>query len=78
MAYPNYQDLNPDTAFTDVVTFVGGTWLNILTTITLIVSFGIATTQASQVAVARVLFAMGEMEYCQNNLHMSVKKHKVQ
>ncbi|OPJ64291.1 APC family permease [Clostridium chromiireducens] len=59
MAYPNYQDLNPDTAFTDVVTFVGGTWLNILTTITLIVSFGIATTQASQVAVARVLFAMG-------------------
>lgn len=59
MAYPNYQDLNPDTAFTDVVTFVGGTWLNILTTITLIVSFGIATTQASQVAVTRVLFAMG-------------------
>lgn len=59
MAYPNYQDLNPDTAFTDIVTFVGGTWLNILTTITLIVSFGIATTQASQVAVARVLFAMG-------------------
>lgn len=59
MAYPNYQDLNPDTAFTDVVTFVGGEWLNILTTITLIVSFGLATTQASQVAVARVLFAMG-------------------
>lgn len=59
MAYPNYQDLNPDTAFTDIVTFVGGTWLNILTTITLIVSFGIATTQASQVAVTRVLFAMG-------------------
>jgi len=58
MAYPAYQNLNENTAFIDVVTFVGGKWLTVLTTITLIVSFGIATTQASQAAVARVLFAM--------------------
>jgi len=76
MAYPNYQDLNPDTAFTDVVTFVGGTWLNILTTITLILSFGIATTQASQVAVARVLFAMGRDGVLPKQLaHISKKTH---
>lgn len=58
MAYPDYQKLNEDTAFIDVVAFVGGKWLTMLTTSTLIVSFGIATTQASQAAVARVLFAM--------------------
>ena len=76
MAYPNYQDLNPDTAFTDVVTFVGGTWLNIVTTITLILSFGIATTQASQVAVARVLFAMGRDGVLPKQLaHISKKTH---
>ncbi|ETI90352.1 MAG: Amino acid permease-associated region [Clostridium butyricum DORA_1] len=74
MAYPNYQDLNPDTAFTDVVNFVGGTWLNILTTITLIVSFGLATTQASQVAVARVLFAMGRDKVLPTQLAYVSKK----
>lgn len=74
MAYPNYQDLNPDTAFTDVVTFVGGTWLNILTTIILIFSFGIATTQASQVAVARVLFAMARDKVLPSQLSYISKK----
>ncbi|MCO1604439.1 APC family permease [Desulfosporosinus nitroreducens] len=59
IAYPNYEELNVDTAFIDIVNFVGGTWLTVLTNITLILSFGIATCQASQAAVARVLFAMG-------------------
>ncbi len=59
IAYPNYQELNIDTAFIDIVSFVGGKWLTVFTTITLILSFGIATTQASHTAVARVLFAMG-------------------
>jgi len=59
LAYPNYEELNVDTAFIDIVSFVGGKWLTALTTFTLVLSFGIATTQASQTAVARVLFAMG-------------------
>lgn len=59
VAYPDYQKLNPDTAFIDIIQFVGGKWLTLLTTITLVLSFGVATTQASQAAVARILFAMG-------------------
>ncbi|MFT8889079.1 MAG: APC family permease [Ethanoligenens sp.] len=59
MAYPDYQKLNPNSAFLDVIRFVGGQWLTVLTTIVLIVSFGLATCQTSQAAVARVLFAMG-------------------
>jgi len=59
LAYPNYQDLDVDTAFIQIVQYVGGTWFTVLTTITLVLSFGIATCQASQAAVARVFFAMG-------------------
>jgi amino acid transporter len=59
IAYPDYESLNVDTAFIDIVSYVGGKGLTILTTFTLVLSFGIATTQASQAAVARVLFAMG-------------------
>ncbi|MDF3001970.1 MAG: amino acid transporter [Bacillota bacterium] len=59
IAYPNYQELNVDSAFIDIVDFVGGSWLTVLTTFTLVLSFGIATCQASQAAVSRVLFAMG-------------------
>jgi len=59
MAYPDYQSLNPDTAFLDIVDFVGGKWLTMATTIILITSFGMATCQTSHAAVARVLFAMG-------------------
>lgn len=59
MAYPDYQSLNPDTAFIDIVNFVGGPWLTLFTTIILVTSFGLATCQTSQAAVARVLFAMG-------------------
>ena len=59
VAYPDYTKLNVDTAFLDIVSFVGGKLLTLLTTITLVLSFGVATTQASQAAVARILFAMG-------------------
>ncbi|MBU2700755.1 amino acid transporter [Sporomusaceae bacterium BoRhaA] len=59
MVYPDYQTLNPDTAFLDVVNFVGGKWLTTFTTIILITSFGMATCQTSHAAVARILFAMG-------------------
>lgn len=76
MAYPNYQDLNPDTAFLDIVNFVGGTWLTVLTTFTLVLSFGIATTQASQTAVARVLFAMGRDGVLPKQLSYVSKKYR--
>ena len=58
VAYPNYAERNVDTAFVDIIDFVGGKWLTLLTTFTLVLSFGIATTQASQTAVSRVLYAM--------------------
>jgi len=74
IAYPNYEELNVDTAFIDIVNFVGGTWLTVLTNITLILSFGIATCQASQAAVARILFAMGRDGVLPKNLgHISEK-----
>jgi amino acid transporter len=59
IAYPDYQKLNADTAFIDIISFVGGKWLTAITTIVLVLSFGVATCQTSQAAVARVLFAMG-------------------
>jgi amino acid transporter len=59
MAYPNYETLNPDSAFLDVVGFVGGPILTIFTSIVLIFSFGLATCQTSHSAVSRILFAMG-------------------
>jgi amino acid transporter len=76
MAYPNYQELNPDTAFLDIVNYVGGTGLTILTTFTLVLSFGIATTQASQTAVARVLFAMGRDGVLPKQLSYVSKKYQ--
>ena len=76
LAYPNYQDLNPDTAFLDIVNFVGGKWLTLITTFTLVLSFGIATTQASQTAVARVLFAMGRDGVLPKQLSFVSKKYQ--
>lgn len=76
IAYPNYEELNVDTAFIDVVSFVGGKWLTVLTTITLILSFGVATTQASQAAVARVLFAMGRDGVIPRQLAFISKKNQ--
>lgn len=76
IAYPNYEELNVDTAFIDIVSFVGGKWLTALTTFTLVLSFGIATTQASQTAVARVLFAMGRDGVLPKQLSYISKKYR--
>lgn len=76
MAMPDYQSLSPDSAFLDVVNFVGGPWLTMLTTIVLIVSFGMATCQTSQAAVARVLFAMGRDGVLPKQLGLVSKKHQ--
>lgn len=76
VAYPNYEELNVDTAFVDVVNFVGGKWLTVLTTLTLVLSFGVATTQASQTAVARVLFAMGRDGVLPKQLSYLSKKYQ--
>lgn len=76
IAYPDYQKLNVDTAFIDIVSFVGGKWLTLLTSFTLIVSFGIATTQASQAAVSRVLFAMGRDGVIPKQLSYINKKYQ--
>jgi amino acid transporter len=76
MAVPDYKSLNPDSAFLDVVNFVGGPWLSILTTIVLIVSFGMATCQTSQAAVARVLFAMGRDGVLPKQLGLISRKHQ--
>lgn len=58
IAYPNYKELNVDTAFIDIIHLVGGKWLTAITLFTLVLSFGVATTQASHAAISRVLFAM--------------------
>ena len=76
IAYPNYEELNVDTAFIDIVSFVGGKWLTGLTLVTLILSFGVATTQASQTAVARVLFAMGRDGVLPKQLAIISKKYQ--
>jgi amino acid transporter len=76
MAVPDYKSLNPDSAFLDVVNFVGGPWLSVLTTIVLIVSFGMATCQTSQAAVARVLFAMGRDGVLPKQLGRISQKHQ--
>lgn len=76
IAYPNYEELNVDTAFIDVVGFVGGKWLTVATSFTLVLSFGVATTQASHTAVSRVLFAMSRDGVLPKQLsHISKKYH---
>lgn len=76
IAYPNYKELNVDTAFIDIISFVGGKWLTMLTSVTLILSFGLATTQASHVAVARILFSMGRDGVLPKQLGYVHKKYR--
>lgn len=75
IAYPNYEELNVDTAFIDVVGFVGGKWLTVATSFTLVLSFGVATTQASHTAVSRVLFAMSRDGVLPKQLSYISKKY---
>ncbi len=76
IAYPNYKELNVDTAFIDVVNYVGGKWLTVITSFTLVLSFGLATTQASHTAVSRVLFAMGRDGVFPKQLSYISKKYQ--
>ncbi|MFV0527545.1 MAG: APC family permease [Lachnospiraceae bacterium] len=76
IAYPNYEGLNVDTAFIDIVGFVGGKWLTVLTNITLVLSFGIATCQTSQAAVSRVLYSMGRDGVLPKKLSYISKKYQ--
>lgn len=62
LAYPNYKQLNSDDAFLKIIEFVGGYKLTVITVITIVLSFAVATCQASQAAVARILYAMGRDE----------------
>lgn len=56
---PDYQNLNPNTAFLGILQRVGGTWLVKLADITIILSFGFASGQEGQTAISRILYAMG-------------------
>jgi amino acid transporter len=59
VAFPNYQKLNSDTAFLDILRAVGGTPLVDLSIVAITVSFGLACALEGQAAVARILFSMG-------------------
>lgn len=59
LVYPNYHQLSTDGGFLKIIQFVGGNQLVTLTVITVVLSFAVATCQASQAAVARILYAMG-------------------
>ncbi|MBP1736245.1 MAG: amino acid transporter [Oscillospiraceae bacterium] len=76
IAYPNYEELSVDSAFIEIVNYVGGPWLTGLTTFTLVLSFGVATCQTSQAAVSRVLFAMGRDGVLPKALSYISKKHQ--
>jgi amino acid transporter len=52
------QFADPATAFYDVATRAGGTWLRVLTIVAVAVSSGIANAMAALGAVSRILFAM--------------------
>jgi amino acid transporter len=56
---PDYQNLDPNTAFLGILQRVGGTWLVKLADVTIILSFGFASGQEGQTAISRILYAMG-------------------
>lgn len=58
-AVPQYQNLNVDTAFSQIINRVGGPVLVRLTDIVVILSFGFAGGQEGQTAISRILYAMG-------------------
>lgn len=59
VAYPNYQKLNTNTAFLDILKSLGGTTLKDLAIIAIVISFGLACSLEGQSAIARILFSMG-------------------
>lgn len=59
VAYPNYEKLNTNTAFLDILKSLGGTPLKDLAIIAIVLSFGLACSLEGQSAIARILFSMG-------------------
>ncbi|MDT6981460.1 APC family permease [Levilactobacillus zymae] len=56
---PDYQNLDPNTAFLGILQRVGGPWLVKLADVSIILSFGFASGQEGQTAISRILYAMG-------------------
>ncbi|WP_322092597.1 APC family permease [Paraburkholderia bannensis] len=56
---PGAHILSPDTAFYDISRYAGGSWLSGLTAIGTALAFGIPCTIVSQLAIARIIYAMG-------------------
>lgn len=56
---PGAHILSPDTAFYDISRYAGGNWLFALTSIGTALAFGIPCTIVSQLAIARIIYAMG-------------------
>ena len=73
---PDYQNLNPNTAFLGILDRVGGTWLVKLADITIILSFGFASGQEGQTAVSRILYAMGRDGVLPSSLDKLHKRYK--
>ncbi len=59
VAYPDYQKLNSNTAFLDILKSLGGTPLKDLAIVAIVISFGLACSLEGQSAIARILFSMG-------------------
>lgn len=59
VVFPDYNSLNSDTAFLDIMEKVGGSFLVTSTIISIVLSFGFACALEGQAAIARVLYAMG-------------------
>jgi amino acid transporter len=56
---PGAHILSPDTAFYDISRYAGGSWLFGFTSISTALAFGVPCTIVSQLAIARIIYAMG-------------------
>lgn len=57
--FPQYKQLNSNTAFSSILYAVGGRTFVRLTDIVVVLSFGLAGGQEGQTAISRILYAMG-------------------
>ncbi|HZK72159.1 MAG TPA: amino acid permease [Clostridia bacterium] len=57
--FPDWSTLNSDTAFLDILQIVGGKPLVLLSSLTLVLAFGVTCGLEGQTAVTRLLFCMG-------------------
>ena len=73
---PNYQSLNPDTAFSGILYKVGGHPLVYFADIVIVLSFGFAGGQEGQTSVSRILYSMGRDGILPNFLSKLHKKFK--